>query len=66
MSFVVATKQDICRYYKEDLWGGLALRKNIFLKLNKFLFYKIKKKKFTGNRFEVLKLDNKVFKKKNV
>jgi ribosomal protein S4 len=64
MSFVVATKQDICRYYKEDLWGGLALRKNIFLKLNKFLFYKIKKKKFTGNRFEVLKLDNKVFKKK--
>jgi ribosomal protein S4 len=64
MAIYLATKQDVCRFYKEDFWGELRIRKNVYARINKFLFGRKKRKFDNSTRFDVIKLDNKRFKRR--
>lgn len=65
----LVTKQDVCRYYKEDFWGELIKEKQVRKHLNRTIFGKPFKsrraqKNYRSSRFEVIKLDNRRFQKK--
>jgi ribosomal protein S4 len=64
MAIYFGSKQDICRYYKEDFWGELRNRKNVYANINKFVFGRKKRKYDNSTRFDVIKLDNKKYKRR--
>lgn len=64
MAIYFGTKQDICRYYKEDFWGELRNRKNVYANINKVVFGRKKRKYDNSTRFDVIKLDNKKYKRR--
>jgi hypothetical protein len=65
----LVTKQDVCRYYKEDFWGELIKERRVKKHLNRTIFGKPfrsrrAQKNYRSSRFEVIKLDNRRFQKK--
>jgi len=64
MAIYRVNKQDVCRFYKEDFWGELRIRRNVYARINKFLFGRKKRKFDNSTRFDVIKLDNTRFKRR--
>jgi hypothetical protein len=65
----LVTKQDVCRFYKEDFWGELIRVRDYKKHLNRVVFGKPFKSRrarrnYRSTKFEVIKMDNRRYKKR--
>jgi ribosomal protein S4 len=64
MAVQLVSKQDVCRFYREDFWGELGRRYCVRSRLAYFLFGRPRYKQFRTSRFEVLRLDTRRYQRR--
>jgi len=64
MTAQIVSKQDVCRFYKEDFWGELSRRYRVQSRLAYFLFGRPRYRQFRTSRFEVLRLDTRRYQRR--